>query len=133
MTTREELRALAERVMALTGADREVDAMIAVALGIGGNVIATPEGWCVGGPSGQPFLSPAYTASIDAAMTLVPEGWHTKLAMEDRRTEEEKAEAAWRESLRLNYQMFPDTDPEPEGINVEEIGVMAERGDSGLR
>jgi hypothetical protein len=26
-------------------------------------------------PSGRPYSAPAYTASIDAAMTLVPEGW----------------------------------------------------------
>lgn len=51
--SRDELLALAERVMALTGPDREADARIA----------------------GKAY-APAYTASIDAAMTLVPEGWN---------------------------------------------------------
>lgn len=50
---------LSERVMALSGPDREVDAEI----------------WRIIHPTSQYRLAPSYTASIDAAMTLVPEGW----------------------------------------------------------
>ena len=73
----DDLRALAERVMALTGPDREVDAEIAIALGIGGNTVAMPGGWCAGGPAEQPFLSPAFTVSLDAAIALLKsKRWH---------------------------------------------------------
>jgi hypothetical protein len=67
---RAELLRLAKRVEGLAGPDREVDCLI----------------WCATGVSGVPFaeaaavvpdfgkwLAPAYTASLDAAMTLVPE------------------------------------------------------------
>lgn len=49
---------LSERVMSLSGPDREVDAEI----------------WRIIHPTIQYRLAPSYTASIDAAMTLVPEG-----------------------------------------------------------
>lgn len=55
------LLALADRVEALTGPDREVDAAIWCELN-GEMAVLTPN------------LS-YYTASLDAAMTLVPEGW----------------------------------------------------------
>jgi len=76
---------LLERLEALTGPCRECDALIGVALGwfksepnkgwpekvdyidIRGGQITYPG-------SGFDQLVPAYTASIDAAMTLVPEG-----------------------------------------------------------
>lgn len=75
---------LATRCEAATGPDRELDAVIAATLRVG-----TEYGWadsypawkgrddgrvylCKGGPS---FPSPNYTASLDAAMTLVPEGF----------------------------------------------------------
>jgi hypothetical protein len=48
------------RVEAATGPDRELDALI--------NDIA-----------GRHPTMPAYTASLDAAITLVPEGWHWAL------------------------------------------------------
>lgn len=73
MTDRSKLLALAEAVEKLSGADREVDAEIALSLGlVGDNTVAHASGWCVGGRD-QPQLSPAYTASLDAAMTLVPD------------------------------------------------------------
>jgi hypothetical protein len=90
MTRADELLALAERVEALGGPDREVDAEIALALGI----VRERDGNCFYGhrdfsmmvlergyydhDGSAPELS-AYTASLDAAMTLVPEGmcWRT--------------------------------------------------------
>ena len=70
----EELLALAARCEAASGPDRELDAAICVALGIE--------------PQAREMLQfPAYdgcvryfTASLDAAMTLVPEGWDWGIA-----------------------------------------------------
>jgi len=50
-----DLSSLIERIEKSEGADREIDRQIGLAVSV------------------QP--APAYTASIDAAMTLVPEGW----------------------------------------------------------
>ena len=77
MTRRAEMTALAERVMGLSGADREVDAAIWDALGL------VPEArcrwWCkmdgrtdLTRPMFMKAWSPAFTASLDAAMSLVP-------------------------------------------------------------
>lgn len=56
-----DLLALAERVEALTGPDREVDAEIEAA-----------RGWPDVQWTGE---APRYTASLDAAASLVPAGW----------------------------------------------------------
>ena len=83
------LLALAERVEALTEPDREVDAEIACALRIGPNLPDWALRWdgdwtpTIAGHAvlrhlddspGPSFKSREYTASLDAAMTLVPEG-----------------------------------------------------------
>jgi hypothetical protein len=62
---RGELLALAERCEAATGPDRELDGDIFCALG---HAPFIEGAYCA-------YRSPAYTASLDAAMTLVPEGW----------------------------------------------------------
>ncbi len=63
MSGRDELRALAERVMALTGACKVTDCDIAQAVG------AQPVSWAQGG--GKHWVNwPAFTASLDAAMML---------------------------------------------------------------
>jgi hypothetical protein len=89
VTAREELLALAARVEALTGPCRETDAEIAVALRDGVNLPywaidwdgewwSTIKGSVVllhsDGRQGPHFTSRDYTASLDAAMTLVPKG-----------------------------------------------------------
>lgn len=71
--TPEELNALADRVERLEGADREVDLEIAriqrvVCLRRNADDTANEE-----------FTHWHYTASIDAAMTLVPDGWWWKV------------------------------------------------------
>lgn len=79
MTDPATIASLADRIEKLTGPDREVDAEIALALGI------VPEGAfrpCAAIDAGT-FATGAYgfwscepyTKSIDAALTLVPEGW----------------------------------------------------------
>lgn len=80
MTNREALLSLAERVEALSGSCWETDAMIAKATGWVPDCInaelwkddedSRPEWWF-----SDAFGMPAYTASIDSAMSLVPEGW----------------------------------------------------------
>jgi hypothetical protein len=76
MTTREELKALAETVQKLTGPDRSVDAAIQRALGSDNG-----EHWFCGadGQLTKDDLAPAFTTSLDAAMSLVPEGWHMRI------------------------------------------------------
>lgn len=81
-----DLEKLIERV-AVGGPDREIDAMIGVAIG---RFFEIPPKWD-GGPVGYGYIDsdgaevrpgnggkqlvPFYTSSIDAAMTLVPRGW----------------------------------------------------------
>jgi hypothetical protein len=88
----DELRALAERVQALTGPDREVDAWVAarcrVALPAGCDWAFRFPNWegekgghvrLIGNVNGNGdyiagrFKAPAFTASLDAAMTLCPD------------------------------------------------------------
>ena len=88
----DELRALAERVQALDGPDREVDARICAAVNTEGYVrpqlhVTTGDWFCMlDAAAGRPldFIAPpAFTASLDAAMTLVPDGWLTLKAQQD--------------------------------------------------
>jgi hypothetical protein len=87
--TREEIIDLAKRVEALTGPDREVDGGIAAALKIGNNLPDWAARWDgewkptiqgavvlmqADGNPGPHFSSLPYTASLDAAMQLVPMG-----------------------------------------------------------
>jgi len=71
MIHKDELIALAERVEALTGPDREVAHDVLRACGW------TTEGAFVFNPNGIRHMAaiPDPTASLDAAMSLVPEGW----------------------------------------------------------
>jgi hypothetical protein len=83
---------LAERCEAATGPDRDIDGWIAVAVDPDRQTIvgekpgrfprdpiygpASEVMEKIGGRDGADYLcAPAYTASIDAAMSLVPEGW----------------------------------------------------------
>ena len=70
--TRTTLLALAERVEAATGADRELDEDIGIAIGRGRTVRVGHE--CLGNVRDVPINCPRYTASLDAAMSLVPSG-----------------------------------------------------------
>jgi hypothetical protein len=75
MSRAEELIALAERVEALDGPDREVDRLICPLQGIRSKDEGHSLGRCYYDANGHGVPLPAYTASLDAAMTLVPEGW----------------------------------------------------------
>jgi hypothetical protein len=71
-----DLMELASRVEAREGPDRELDALICLAIGqSGGNPIVAPgmAGWLVGSQTNpNPVEAKRYTASLDAAMSLVP-------------------------------------------------------------
>lgn len=78
MGERETWLALAERCEAATGPDREIDLAAAIACG------KVPEATKPGGVTGHQYFSGGtsscvlvshYSASLDAAMSLVPEGW----------------------------------------------------------
>lgn len=70
-----ELLALAERCEAATGPDRELDALIAYQhLGLFVRNEGHPLGRKCYDTHGIEVALPRYTASLDAAMTLVPEG-----------------------------------------------------------
>lgn len=86
------MRELIERLGMATGPERELDAAITDACGIDcreccghGQPITNDEGdqfvgeVCCGNPNVNPA---AFTGSIDAAMTLVPEGWEWALFVE---------------------------------------------------
>jgi hypothetical protein len=70
------LTELAARCEAATGPDRELDAEIAAKLCGGSAVSPIDLSGRYWKPGARGFcIAPAYTASIDAALTLVPEGW----------------------------------------------------------
>lgn len=64
---------LIERLEAATGPCRELDRAIAEALGWSG--ICSPNVTFGNRPDGSRWIVPRFTASIDDALTLVPEGW----------------------------------------------------------
>ena len=69
---------LITRLEAATGPDRELDAAICIDLGLSkDNVMVGVDGWCINSETNpNPYKSPTFTASIDAALTLVPEGYY---------------------------------------------------------
>lgn len=83
MTTAAELRALAEEVEGLSGPDREMDVRIEVALGAAryGSSVAFPHVVECDDGTGWRLVRDArpYTASIDAAASLMPEGWEVEV------------------------------------------------------
>lgn len=75
MSKRDELLALADRCEVATGEDRGIDCWIENHLGLARFVPDRPAP--LGGGWLDKRVDPkSYTASLDAAMTLVPEGWN---------------------------------------------------------
>ena len=82
MTERATLEALLARVLEGTGPDEKIDGQLALLKGYTyekhkGDKFAwwrRPNGWRIG-TYGNENRPPPYTASLDAALTLVPEGW----------------------------------------------------------
>ena len=73
--TREDMLALADRVESLTGPDRETDERIGMAIGLKNTIRVGHE--CLGTDRIVPVRCPAYTASLDSAMSLVPDNVRT--------------------------------------------------------
>lgn len=74
MTRRDELLALADRCEAASGADKDIDCWIENHLGLARFEPDRPSP--IGGGWLDKRIEPKpYTASLDAAMTLVPEGY----------------------------------------------------------
>lgn len=78
------LMEIAARVEAATGADRELDGLIAEAIGVRifsftNSVLIDPFGKSDARRDVQAHSALAYTGSIDAAMSLVPEGYWWKV------------------------------------------------------
>lgn len=78
---RQALLDLAARCEAAEGPDRELDAEIAFATGWATHALHKQE-WLR--PDGVVCGLPEYTASLDAATSLVPEGWCWQLRHDDR-------------------------------------------------
>ena len=77
--TKAEIIALAERVERAEGLDRRLDCLIENALGLAKFQRDPRVGY---GDADYNRVSPKpYTASLDAAMSLVPEDWHLSLSM----------------------------------------------------
>lgn len=85
MTARGEMMRLAELCEAATGPDRELDARICITLGRSkSNVMVGENGWCINSDTNpNPYKSPAYTASIDAALTLKPKAYNLSVLLHD--------------------------------------------------
>ena len=82
MTDRATLLALADRVEAASGPDRALSADILKAVGY------RASGWQLLDPNGNPCLQvPDVLASIDAALSLVPDGWRKMVDDLDRTPE----------------------------------------------
>lgn len=71
---------LSERVMSLSGPDREVDWQIAESLGWTRRQVGQVMAYYAPNDAIMKAGPPKWTASIDAAMTLVPEGWMWSIA-----------------------------------------------------
>lgn len=74
-----DLLELAERCEKASGPDRELDAAIAAVSGYRVVDEGHPLGRCCYDRNGISIVLPRYSASLDAAMTLVPADWHTSL------------------------------------------------------
>lgn len=98
---------IAKVVEGLDGPDREVDAEIALAVSYANCRPRTTEEYPktpIENQYGHGIFPPAYTASIDAAMTLVPEGWSVGLG--DLRGRDP---VIWRAHLRDHNNPDPST------------------------
>lgn len=74
------------RLEGLTGPDRDIDIELAPLVGIRVVDEGHPLGRCYYDKNGHGVPLPAFTASIDAALTLVPEGWALLLAIAPHKT-----------------------------------------------
>lgn len=82
----EKLKELEQRLVAATGADREIDAAIARAFWPNDEVESDDGDWWMGRYDELPVRVPSFTASLDAAVALcsrVLPGWHWMISTAD--------------------------------------------------
>ena len=101
MTTAAELRTLAEEVECLSGPDREMDVRIEIALGAN-RYLSTQSGATIEVREQPGWITcrqaRPLTASIDAAASLMPEGWYSAsgaLEWQDRTMMLDRPGRAW--------------------------------------
>lgn len=89
------------RLEALTEPSRDLDAEIAIALGEGLKHHPYVAGWLmVGDDLMTRMRAEYYTASVDDAMSLIPEGWHTNDA-------HQSTDGLWQWTLRSKRASTP--------------------------
>jgi len=76
-STTDSVAALIARLREATGGNTELDAYIhlAVTPELADSHVREGSGWIIGGNHESPTYAPPYTASIDAALTLLPDKW----------------------------------------------------------
>lgn len=84
MTDEHTMQDLIERLESATGPDRELDALVAIAMGEPPSeafrLAGAPDPGKFGVGSYGYWTAPKYSESIDAALTLVPEGWQWQIS-----------------------------------------------------
>lgn len=112
--TKDELLALADKVEALEGPSRGVDCWIENHLGLA-RFDYTPIPWGIG--TSERVEPKPFTASLDAAMTLVPEGW--LLATLNERN------ASGRHNWRWKAELWDSAAPRPIGEDAPHVRGLA--------
>ena len=131
MTNRATLEALLARVLEGTGPDRKLDAEIHAATlhikPITPEAIVTREcqenGFYAlhhvpGSPGGVSYWhqAPPFTGSLDAALTLVPDGWSWHVALRKWPTPTRATGSVWSESLDGNKLFYVDAATPPRAL-----------------
>lgn len=102
---------LLHRLAHAKGPDRELDALVAEALGL--DMPADPVEW----PA-------AFTASLDAVLRLLPEGWGVHMSMCENNTYKHPLVKLWR-SYPVNRNVFGEADTLPIALL---IAILRARG-----
>lgn len=75
MSERQDMAGIVERLEAASGPSNELNGLILKESKPEFADTTVVSGWLVGGNHAVPTLAPPFTSSIDAALSLVPEGW----------------------------------------------------------
>ena len=125
MTDRATLEALLARVLEGTGPDRELDAEIWIASERGASDLAAPPWRYLGGgcwnDDSEPYghnkvYAPPYTTSLDAALTLVPEGWSWHVALRFWPAPTRATGSVWSESIDGSKLFYVDAATPPRAL-----------------
>lgn len=126
---------LAKRCEAATGPNRDIDALAALAAGYTTNPDGygegsdwwTPEGKSLPRIRGFGARPPGFTASIDAALTLVPIGWETAIYIGGESANVQLETQDMRERFALNAEIIDGTAATPAlALTAAALRAMAE-------